>query len=99
MAGPEAERYASHCFRRGAAAAIRRSGQTLSEIMRTGGLGPYAFREYHGIQKEEGRSTKAATEMDPPDSSHPGIQKLPRVGNIPKRNRILPLPVQWVCPS
>ena len=78
MAGSEAKRYALNCFRRGAAAAIRRSGQTLSEIMRTGGSESYAFREYREIQKEEGRSTKAVIEMDSPDSSPPGILKLPR---------------------
>ena len=78
MEGPEAKRYATHCFHLGAAAAIRRSVSTLSEIMRTGGAESYAFRVYPEIQKEEGCSAKAAIAMDSPDSSPPGIPKLPR---------------------
>ena len=53
LAVPEAEKYSSHCFRRGAATAILNSGSTLSEIMRTGGWASSAFKVYLDMHRSE----------------------------------------------
>lgn len=55
---PDSERYSSHCFRKGDANAIMRSGPTLSEIMRTGGWKSSAFRVYLDLHKAEELSMK-----------------------------------------
>ena len=56
---PDAEKYSTHCLRRGAANAIFRSGSTLSEIMRTTGWSSQSFRVYLDLQKAEEHSTKS----------------------------------------
>ena len=66
---PGAERYSTHCFRRGAANAILQSGSTLAEIMRTAGWKSNAFRVYLNIQKAEECSMRAVLVEESSSSS------------------------------
>ena len=59
IALPGAEKYSSHCFRRGAASAILNAGSTLAEIMQTAGWKSSSFRVYLDIQRAEEVSMRA----------------------------------------
>ena len=66
---PDAEKYSSHCFRRGAAAAILNSGSTLSEIMRTGGWASSSFKVYLDLHRSEELAMKDVLKGNSPSSS------------------------------
>ena len=72
----DAERYSTHCFRRGAATALLDSGSTLSEIMKTGGWASGSFRIYLNLQKAEESSLKDILGQNSPDSSPVGSPSL-----------------------
>ena len=100
---PDAEKFSSHCFRRGAATAILNSGSTLSEIMRTAGWSSKAFRIYLDIQKAEEASTKAVLAPDISESSDCVSSETSTATSTPpptqRKNDISPLPFlprHWV---
>ena len=65
----DAEKYPSHCFRRGEATAILNSGATLSGIMRTGGWASSSVKVYLDLHRAEGLSTKDVLAGASPTSS------------------------------
>ena len=65
----DADRYSSHCLRRGAANAILQSGSTLSEIMRTGGWKSSSFKVYLDLHRSEELSLQSILREDTRSSS------------------------------
>ena len=65
----EAERYSTHCFRKGAATAILNSGATLAQIMKTGGWVSGSFKVYLDLHRAEEVSMKNILSNESPESS------------------------------
>ena len=65
----DAERYSTHCFRKGAATAILNSGATLAQIMKTGGWVSGSFKVYLDLHHAEEVSMKNISPKESPASS------------------------------